>query len=271
MSYRCCVSDIPSWAFGFLLACAIAAIAWRARALQPSGALAAVVVGTAAMAAGWSWGVLLVVYFVSSSALSRFRGPEKEARTSGRIEKSGARDAWQVLANGALFAISAIMYAREPRLLWQLTGAGALAASAADTWATELGVLSPTRPRSIITLRPVEPGVSGGVSMYGLGAALAAALLVGLTSVATGWPSSTFAAALVGGLGGCVLDSLLGAALQSRRHCPRCDVGTEQRRHDCGSETMHVGGLPFLDNDGVNLLATAGGAALGAAIGVALA
>ena len=232
--------------------------------------MTAIAVGTAAVAAGWSWGVLLVVYFVSSSALSRFRGAEKDARTSGRVEKSGARDAWQVMANGGLFALSAIAFVIDPRVVWQLTGIGALAASAADTWATELGVLSPTRPRSIVTMRTVDPGVSGGVTMYGLGAALAAAVLLGLTALALRWPGSTLAAALAGGVGGCLFDSLLGATLQSRRHCPACDVGTEQRRHRCGTETTRVGGVAFLDNDGVNLLATAGGAAIGAAIGVTL-
>ncbi len=264
------MSQPPSWAAGLVLASAIALIAWRARALSGSGAVAAVGVGTAAMAAGWDWGALLVLYFTSSSVLSRFRAREKEARTGGRVEKSGARDAWQVLANGGLFAASAIAYAADPRLVWQLTGAGALAASAADTWATELGVLSPHRPRSILTFQPVDAGVSGGVTLHGFGAAFAgAAFIAGLTR-AFGWPTSTALAALAGGIGGCVLDSALGAALQSRRHCPVCDAATEQRVHRCGTATVRVGGIGALDNDGVNLLATAGGAAVGAVIAVAV-
>ena len=255
---------------GLVLATVIALLAWRARALSASGAVAAVAVGTAAMTAGWDWGALLVLYFASSSVLSRFRAREKEARTSGRVEKSGARDAWQVLANGALFAASAIAYAAEPRIAWQLTGAGALAASAADTWATELGVLSPHRPRSILTLRPVDTGVSGGVTLHGFGAALGAAAFIALLTRAFGWPAAGALAAVAGGLGGCVLDSVLGAALQARRHCPVCDAATEQRVHRCGTATVQVGGVGALDNDGVNLLATAGGAAVGAAIGVAI-
>lgn len=223
------------------------------------------------MAAGWSWGALLVVYFVSTSALSRFRGADKDSRTAGRVEKSGTRDAWQVLANGGLFALSALAYARDPRLVWQLAGAGALAASAADTWATEVGVLSPTRPRSIVTLRPVDAGVSGGVTLHGFAAALAATLLVGMTAWLQGWPVATLGAALAGGIGGCLFDSFLGATIQSRRHCPTCNTGTEQPRHHCGTPTDHVGGIALLDNDGVNLLATASGAAIGAVVGAAIA
>lgn len=265
LSYRCGVNPLPSQALGVVLASAIAFIAWRVRSLSASGAIAAVAVGSAAMAAGWSWGALLVVYFVSSSALSHHRRREKDARTSGRVEKSGARDAWQVVANGGLFAACALAYGIEPRLTLQLTAAGALAASAADTWATELGVLSPSPPRSILTMQPVDAGVSGGVTGYGFIAATAAASLIGGTAMILGWPGLSALAALAGGLGGCVLDSVLGAAVQSRRHCPACNVATEQKRHGCGSPTNHVGGLAWLDNDGVNLLATVGGAALGAA------
>ncbi len=244
-------------------------IAWRAHALRLSGAVAAVAIGTAAMAAGWDWGILVVLYFVSSSALSRFRSLEKDARTAGHVEKTGARDAWQVMANGALVAASAIAFVVDPSMRWQLTAIGALAASAADTWATELGVLSPSRPRSVLTFRQVEPGVSGGVSAYGFAAATAAAGFIALSARALGWPSASMVAALLGGIGGCVLDSVLGASLQSRRHCPTCNVATEQRVHRCGSATVHAGGIAALDNDGVNLLATAGGAAVGLAVAMA--
>ena len=253
-----------------MLASAIAVIAWRARSLRASGAVAAVGIGTAAVAAGWDWGILVVIYFVSSSALSHFRSRDKDARTAGRVEKTGARDAWQVMANGGLFALAAVAYAVEPALHWQLAAIGALAASAADTWATELGVLSPSRPRSILTLRPVDAGVSGGVTGYGFAAAVVAASFIATLARALGWPSASLVAALLGGLGGCTLDSVLGAAVQSRRRCPTCNVGTEQRIHRCGARTEHVGGIAALDNDGVNLLATAGGAAVGVAVALAV-
>lgn len=260
----------PSWALGPFLASAIALIAWRARSLRPSGAVAAAAVGSAAMAAGWDWGILLVTYFVSASALSRFRSRDKDVVTAGRVEKSGERDAVQVLANGGLFALSALGHALQPTALWQLAGAGALAASAADTWATEIGVLSTERPRSILSAQPVEPGVSGGVTLVGSLAAVAAAAMLALVVRLLGWPIAAALSALGGGVAGCALDSILGAAVQDRRRCPACDQGTEQRVHRCGTPTTHVGGLARLSNDGVNFLATVGGAAAGAALALAL-
>lgn len=271
LKYCCGVSQLPPWATGFLLASVIALVAWRARSLTFGGAVAAVAMGTVAVAAGWAWGILLVLYFVSSSALSHFRKRDKEAAAAGRVEKSGERDSIQVLANGGVFMLAAMAYIGDSRLFWQLAGAGALAASAADTWATEIGVLSRTRPRSILTLRPVDPGVSGGVTMRGTLAAIAAAVLMGLVVRALGWPVPAAIAAFAGGVAGCMLDSVLGASLQSRRHCDACDQATEARIHRCGSATKHVGGVAVLNNDGVNFLATVGGAAVGIAAGLALA
>lgn len=263
-SYRCDVSNALPLTLGLALASAIALVAWRAHALSFSGAIAAALVGTLAMAAGWSWGVVLVSYFVSGSLLSRFRAAEKQARTGGRVEKGGARDAVQVLANGGLFAIAALGYSNSPDPLWQSLGAGALAASAADTWATEVGTLARAAPRSILDWRPVDVGTSGAVTVQGLLAGLGGALFVAAVVVTVRWTAAAAAAAVAGGLTGCLLDSLLGASFQARRWCPACGMVTEQRVHRCGARTTVAGGIAWLDNDGVNALSTIGGALVGA-------
>ncbi len=246
------------------LAAGIALLAQRARALSQSGAVAATVVGAAAMAAGWRWAVVLIAYFVSSSLLSRFRAAQKEARMQGRVEKHGPRDASQVFANGGVYATLALAYAVRPSMLFVALGAGALAASAADTWATEIGALARTPPRSILGLQTVAVGTSGGVTLLGLAAGLAGGVFVGLMTWFAGWPPRAVTAAFVGGFAGCLLDSLLGASLQARYWCATCATATEQRRHHCGMPTSHTAGLRWLNNDVVNFMATAGGAVAGA-------
>jgi uncharacterized protein (TIGR00297 family) len=244
--------------FGAVLALAIALVARRARALSAGGAAAATVIGTIAVAAGWDWGALLVVYFAASTALSRLGRAEKERRTATIIEKGGERDAVQVAANGLVFALGAAAFIAGGDARWFAFGAGSLAASAADSWATEIGTLYGGVPRSLTSWRAVPPGTSGGVSAIGSLAACAGSVFVALVAWLLGWRGAAGALA-GGGLAGVFVDSLLGATLQRRRWCPACDRQTERTTHDCGTPTTPRGGLARLDNDMVNLLSNAAG------------
>jgi len=239
---------------GFIIAAAIALFARRTRSLSTSGAIAAVVVGTVAVAAGWNWGLLLILYFASSTALSHFGRAEKERRTSSIVEKGGERDAIQVLANGLVFAIGAATHSLA-------LGAGALAASAADTWATEIGTLYGRHPRSILTFRRVAPGTSGGVSLIGTLAAVAGACFIAILV-----RDSARIPVVIGGVAGAFADTLLGATIQSRRWCDACRTETERQIHDCAQPTRALRGLGWLDNDVVNFLATLVGGLLAASL-----
>lgn len=239
---------------------AIALLARRAGSLSAGGAAAAVVAGTVAVAAGWDWGALLILFFVAGSAASRVGGPAKAARLGDVVVKQGARDAGQVLANGGAFVAAALLFLLRPSPLAMALGAGALAAAAADTFSTELGALSRTPPRSILTGRPVLPGMSGGVTLLGTAASVLGAALLAAGALLLGWPVRVALAALAGGVAGALLDSLLGAAVQQRRHCPACGRATERAVHGCGTATLPAGGVAWIDNDAVNLLATIGGA-----------
>jgi uncharacterized protein (TIGR00297 family) len=264
------VTGIHTWTIGIVLAAVIALTAWRLRWLTGSGAVAAWVAGTVAMGAGWDWGILLISYFLASTLLSRFHHAEKSVRAAGRLDKVGARDAAQVASNGGWFVLAALFYWASPHAVSQYIGAGALAASAADTWATEIGTLARSLPRSIVTGERVQPGTSGGVTRTGTIASVAGALFVAGIVVSLGWPRSAFWAALAGGVVGSLVDSLLGAIAQARFWCASCDVVTERRVHDCGSATTFRGGMRRLNNDGVNALATVAGAAVGLAVALGI-
>jgi uncharacterized protein (TIGR00297 family) len=253
---------------GLGIALAIALVARRARSLTVGGAVAATIVGTLAVVAGWQWGVLLVIYFVSASALSRFGAAKKEQRTSSVVEKGGERDALQVLANGAAFAVAAALAVLAPghAARWAALGIGALAASASDTWATEIGTLTGGTPRSILGFGPVPVGISGGVTLTGTIAALAGAAFVAVSALLLGWPVRITIASFVGGVVGSTLDSLLGATIQQRRWCDRCQRATERAIHDCGTPTRATGGLSWLTNDMVNLLCGISGGLVSLAI-----
>jgi uncharacterized membrane protein len=114
-----------------------------------------------------------------------------------------------------------------------------------------------------VSWREVPTGTSGGVSAPGIAAAVAGAAFVAVGALALGWPRGTAAAALAGGIVGSTIDSLLGATVQVRRWCDRCNAPTERTTHACGALTRVVGGITWLDNDAVNALSTACGGLLG--------
>ncbi|HKR09310.1 MAG TPA: DUF92 domain-containing protein [Gemmatimonadaceae bacterium] len=246
-------------AAGFAISIVISLVAQRLRALTRSGAIASTIVGTVAISAGWSWAALLFSMFISVALLSEFRAAEKTKRLGGLLEKGAERDAAQVVANGAVFTLAAIGHLISPATGWYALTAGALAFSAADTWATEIGTLARGNPRSITTARRVPTGTSGGVSLIGTLGAVAGSLFIGSEAVFAAWPVP-LAAVLLGGVLAALADSFIGATLQARRFCPRCRKPTEAPVHKCGTATTLTGGIAWLDNDVVNALCSAIGA-----------
>jgi uncharacterized protein (TIGR00297 family) len=244
---------------GAVLSAFVAVAARRTRTLATSGAIAAVVVGTISIAAGWSWGALLMSLFLSASALSKLGERKKAERVGPVVEKGGERDAGQVLANGGVFAVAALASILAPSPIWYGMGAGALAASTADTWATEIGTLEGGDPISIISGRRVAPGTSGGITLVGTAAGVGGALFIGAVAALANWPVP-FTAVALGGVAGALADSLLGATLQSRRWCDLCATATERLVHSCGTPTRHAGGLAGFDNDAVNAACSTVGA-----------
>lgn len=235
-----------------VLAAAFAAAAWRADALTGAGSIAATLVGTAVLVGGgWPGAAALAAFFVSSTAVSRI-GP---ALPPASDAKGNRRDHRQVLANGGPAALGALLARDQPALaLWTVTAS--LAAAAGDTWATSVGAWSPVAPRHLLTWRPVPPGTSGGITLYGCLGAAGGALLVAGAGALAGPDPRLWAAAPIGFLG-MVVDSALGAAVQGRFFCPRCAELSEWRVHRCGAVTVLEGGWRWLDNDGVNGIATA--------------
>ena len=256
----------PTWVIGLVAAAVVAVAALRLGWLTVGGAVAAVALGTVSAGAGWQWATVLIAYFVVASLLTRFRSGVKQERMADRIDKPGARDAIQVLANGGLFGAAALVHWLSPNPLWMALAVGALATSSADTWATEIGALAGAEARSIIGFYPVPTGTSGGVTIQGTLAALGGAGFVALVAWLVAWPPMVIAAAAAGGFFGAMMDSVMGATVQARRHCPTCNVMTEQKVHRCGTRTDVLGGIHWMDNDDVNALATLYGALFGASL-----
>ena len=240
---------------GFFLALVIAFLAYKAHSLNTSGAAAAAFTGMIIFGiGGWDWAVLLLTFFVTSSLLSRAFKKRKQGLDE-KFSKGHERDAGQVFGNGGIATFFAALHFFFPESIIPWIGfAASLAAVNADTWATELGVLNPNPPRMITNLKKVvEKGTSGGISLVGTFASLLGALIIALPAAlfADNW--SLLPLITLAGFSGSLFDSLLGGTVQAMYYCPTDDKETEKHPlHTCGTETVHIRGWKWLDNDLVN-------------------
>lgn len=254
------MTGVNDWmmAAAFVSGASLLAVARSRRWLKGEALPAAGAVGLGVLAGTGAGGVsLLLVFLVSTSVLTRFRGGKKARNGAEHDVGSGGRSARQVWANGGVAAACAVL-ALVPGLRSLAAGvAGALAAALADSWATEIGTAVRGRTVLVTTFRAVSPGTSGGVSLVGTlaglaGSGLAGGLVaLGQNAWAVSWappagstapppwpevgggPSVWLAVALAGAVG-MVADSILGATVENRS--------------------------PWIDNETVNLLATLTGA-----------
>jgi uncharacterized protein (TIGR00297 family) len=233
----------------------LAVVSVRARALTPGGGAAQAVLGFLLLGlGGWTWTLPILVFFVLSSLLSR-RG-------------HGPRTARQVLANGGPAGAAVLLWFLTADPAWAGAYAGSIAAATADTWGTEVGRRSAAPPRLVTTWQIVPAGTSGGVTPLGLLAGAGGAGVIGFSSLVLGSAGSAEAigAMLLCGMAGATVDSLAGALFQVRYRCIACTAVTEERMH-CAAAGIPISGMHWLDNDGVNLLCTLAGAALGFVFG----
>jgi uncharacterized protein (TIGR00297 family) len=252
---------VVSLSLGLLGGCLIGWLAFRAGALSISGAGAAAIVGALVYGfAGLGPSLILILFFLSSSLLTSFKAMRKRALRLG-FAKGGRRDIGQVLANGGVATACIVVYGLNDSPLAFSGFIGALAVAAADTWGTEIGVLSMGEPRSLLTGKSVPKGTSGGVSLLGTLATLLGGLFLGILGALVVGEWRLILIGMLAGVLGATFDSLLGATWQVMYFCPRCESATESHpMHHCGSVTTYARGWRWLNNDGVNLISTVVGA-----------
>jgi uncharacterized protein (TIGR00297 family) len=167
---------------GFVLSIVITLVSLRFKAISISGAWGMLVMGTIVFGLGGPvFGIPLVFFFISSSILSAIKTSGKK-KTLDISHKSGTRDIWQVLANGGIGTVSVIIYFFTGNLIWFFPYLASLCEATSDTWATEIGTLHPNSPISIVTLKSVEPGESGGITWLGTLAAIGGVLATTLVA-----------------------------------------------------------------------------------------
>jgi uncharacterized protein (TIGR00297 family) len=232
----------------------VAAASSYFKLLSISGAFTALFTGLFIYAGFGLNGLLLMgIFFLTSSLLSKYKRRKKE-QLGELHEKGSSRDWAQVTANGGIAALAGFVNYFFPDPAWLIAFTVSLASANADTWASELGVLSRRDPVSIKSLKSVPRGTSGAVSAYGTVAAAAGSCLIALSAyilfkLDLNWTVAIFLL----GFTGMMLDTLMGAYLQAGLKCTVCGLLTEKNVH-CSQPTTQISGKRWVNNDIVNFL-----------------
>ncbi len=251
---------------GLVMALVVSALSYRVGFLDFGGSVGAFLLGTLIFGVGgWSFTLPILTFFVLSSVLSHIGKTRKEVLKTV-FEKSSRRDMGQVLANGGIAGLVLVIWYFQSWQVLYLFFIGALAAVTADTWATEIGVMARSNPRSILNWKPVPRGASGGVTLLGsLGAAAGSLILVVVGHLASPHDSprllgrAEFWLVFSAGLLASFVDSIIGATVQAQYRCVVCGKQTEKKVHCSQTATEHIRGYTWLNNDAVNALAALSG------------
>ena len=238
---------------GIIFASAISLISYRLKLLTTSGIIATFILALVIYTFGtWQWTLPIVTFFILSSLLSKIRKKNKEVEKY--FEKSEQRDHLQVLANGGLAGVLVLLNYFYPSELLYIIYVSLVASVCADTWSTEIGTIFKTKTVDILSLKEINQGISGGISVPGIFASIAGAFVIAATSLP--WTESNYQINIIiiitlAGFFGSIIDSIVGSSLQVKYKCVVCGIVTERKSH-CKSETVYLKGNKWINNDAVN-------------------
>jgi uncharacterized protein (TIGR00297 family) len=194
-----------------------AVLAFSVRAANRSGAIAGFALCFFLCASGgFPVFAALIAVFVMAWLTTKI-GYQRKVRL-GTAEKTGGRNALQVLANLGVASFCAILYAVSGKEIFLLAIAAALSEAAADTVSSEVGQLSSEKVRLVTTWRAVPVGTDGGVTVLGTLSGLAAAIVVSMVCAYGGivaW--NRIWIPILAAFCGTIADSFLGALLERRK------------------------------------------------------
>lgn len=260
------------WAL-VLIMLVVSGASYRSKQLTAGGAVAAFLVGfIPTYVLGFGALATLLLFFIAAGVLGKIAKRINTFDVMKIHKKGGTRDAVQVYANGFMALLAGLLYALNPSMPFLVMFGSAVGEAASDTFASEVGILSKTKPVSIITGRPMTPGLSGAVSPLGLASGLLGAVLIGLCFWGCFLPISPKSAAYASVVAlssffGCLIDSVLGATLQAHYYDEVNDRITERSEVD-GRTLPLERGIRWIDNDMVNFISNVIAAVFGMSMSI---
>jgi len=239
---------------GVLVAIPTVLFTIKFKALKISAAvLAGILITIISYCGGISAVLILIGAYFSVILLEKIL--KKSSRLTEDInKKQGARDFIQVFVNGISAVLFIILFKITANHIFFLTYIVGIIEALADSVASDVGILSKKPPRDICTLKTIPAGMSGGVTFLGFASSLICcsvmATIIGiLLKIDFRYILIVSFVAFLG----CVIDSILGSAIQAKYRCSVCNKHTEKLTH-CEKETLLIGGYKLIDNCAVNLI-----------------
>jgi len=219
-----------------------------AKMISRSGAIGGFVVGTIIFfATGWPGYVVLVVFFVLGTLVTKVKYSEKAEKGIAQ-EDEGRRGAKHAVANClAALILGVVAWILESNgkgeiaVMLMVGYTGAFATALSDTASSEIGQAYGKTTILLTSFKRVPPGTEGAVSLEGTLAGIFASLLMGLAAFTVGVVPGIvgIAAVILAAFIGNTLESVIGSTIEQ---------------------------LPFVNNEVTNFINTLIGA--GAAIGL---
>ncbi|MGD1822937.1 MAG: DUF92 domain-containing protein [Pleomorphochaeta sp.] len=243
-----------------LLLLILAVVAYLTKQLTIGGVFGAFSLGVVIILSFGFGGLTILLFFViGAGILSKINKHNKIYEEAQEIqEKNGSRDIIQVFANGGVSFFLGLIYLISPSPLILIMFGASVAEALSDTFAGEVGMLTKGKTVSILTGKPVKPGLSGGVSIEGT-----LASLIGSFLIATMWYSTYFnpsirtvsfvAIVTLAGFLGALIDSVLGITIQAHYYDEDKDKIVEKEFVN-GKKLPLVKGLRIINNDKVNFI-----------------
>ena len=187
----------------------------------------------------------VAIFFILSTLLSKIRFNHLQNSENGRNIN-------QVFANGGVGLILCVFnHFYQTELIYTMFLAS-IAAANSDTWATEIGKLSKTRPKDIISGQSLSRGESGGITFIGLLGAISGSFIIAIIGYFLNMNTSYLTIVFISGFLGSLFDSILGSTLQSRFILKDGKTIKEEKEQD----SYLYSGLIYINNNSVNFLCT---------------
>ncbi len=197
--------------------------------------------------------LILAMVFILTLIASKIKQDKRNKINANILKKHEKKDTMEIIANVATGTLILIIYGLTNNSLLKVVYASIMAESIADSLASDIGILSKKDPINILTFKRSTPGLSGNTSLLGIFASFIGSLIIALIYFIFTPNIMHLIIITLSGTIGNLIDSFLGATLQVKYQCPKCNIITEQETH-CNNKTKRIKGYKILDNDIINLI-----------------